>query len=73
MGFPTMVAGNNLLMSLSQSFGYSVAGGQIYYGDNRLGSVIVPGQSSAVPEPATVLLFGFGLVGLAGARRKFKK
>ena len=41
---------------------------QIKY-DNISGTV----DAAPVPEPATMLLLGTGLLGLAGARRKFRK
>jgi len=36
-------------------------------------SATYTGISSAVPEPATLLLIGSGLLGLAGLRKKLKK
>jgi hypothetical protein len=43
-------------------------GDDVGYDDFRLGN-----QGAPIPEPATMLLIGSGLIGLAGLRRKFKK
>lgn len=63
--------GSSVVLRLSQSFGYSVAGGATY-GDNRLGAVTLVG-AAAVPEPETLGILGLGLAALAVSRRRRSK
>jgi len=60
--------GDDVVLRLSQSFGYSVAGGASY-GDDRLGRVTLGG---AVPEPATwaMMIGGLALVGASMRRAR---
>jgi hypothetical protein len=70
LGFTPISASNNVLrLNLSQSFGYSVAGGGTAYGDTRLGEVTL-----ATPEPSSFLLLlvgGLSLTLLARFRSRF--
>ncbi len=47
--------------------GYAIVGGTTY---NTIEAVQVQPKIAPVPEPATMLLFGLGLLGLAGVNRK---
>jgi hypothetical protein len=58
-------ANPTVTLRLSQSFGYSVAGGTSY-GNDRLGAFNVVDA----PEPTSMALFGVGLAGVAAMRRR---
>ena len=51
----------------------AVTAGNTYYLGEQTGASFYGIAASAVPEPTTILLFGLGLLGLAGLRRKLKK
>ena len=58
-------SGDNRL-NLSQSLGYSVAGGQTFYGNDRLGTFSTA-VTAVVPEPTTwaMMILGFGAIGIS--------
>ncbi len=69
--FPGGYTSQNVRLNLSQSLGYSVAGGATY-GANRLGTFSI--AASAVPETSTwmMMIAGFGMIGAAARSRKAK-
>lgn len=63
MGFTPTPSGGSIRWNMSQSFGYSVAGGQSFYGSQRLGT-------GTIPTPGAAALGAIALAGLANRRRR---
>lgn len=78
--FDVTVDNGGLFTGLDQA---SIKARYVDNGGNKIGSLLSEnitlqqegggGPSGEVPEPATMLLIGSGLLGLAGLRKKFKK
>ena len=65
-GVGPVLPDGKVTLRLSQSFGFSVAGGDSY-GPDRLGSVFAP-----VPEPASMTALGLGVIALIRRRKRSK-
>ncbi|MGZ3377436.1 MAG: PEPxxWA-CTERM sorting domain-containing protein [Phenylobacterium sp.] len=63
--YPLAAPGGEVVLRLSQSFGYSVAGGATY-GPDRLGAFTLAG---GVPEPASWAMMILGFLGAGAALR----
>jgi len=59
--------------TLTPSGGAGIYGFTLWYGAVNTFPEVLVSDLKAVPEPITMVLLGLGLVGLAGAGRKFKK